>query len=195
MRESVPQAARPSTAGDNALAIHVSDWGKNDGRYSPDGLYRWSYEKRWSEGILICWIGLNSGKGDSEGRRRPTLERMVTWSQRFGGGAIIIVNLFAYRTTHSSELRSAWRRGVRIVGSKNDQAIDKAVRQADKTLVAWGCRGSLQGRGAAVAARVPEPLCLGLTARGQPRHPLYLPLDAEVMPYRVSRREPASPLP
>lgn len=174
------------------LPPDVSKWGEAGARYSPDRLYRWSFEKRWAEGFLICWIGLNPGTGDTERRRRPTLERMVTWSLRLGGGAIVIVNLFAYRTTHPSELRSAWKHGLDIVGSKNDQAIEKAIRRADKTVVAWGHRGSLQDRGIAVAARVPDPLCLGLTASGQPLHPLYVPLDARVMPYGLGDRLPRS---
>lgn len=165
--------------------LDVSSWGEQGGDYSLDGKYRWSFEKCWSSGPLICWIGLNPGTGDSEKRRRPTLERMVWWSKRLSGGGIVIVNLFGYRTTYPAELREAARRGVDIVGVRNDVVIDDAVQRAAITVLAWGRRGSLLERGAVVAERVPDPFCLGLTATGEPRHPLYVPMDTEVRPYRT----------
>lgn len=169
--------------GHDLRCVDVPAFDKTGGDYSEDMTCRWSFERRWSDGPLICWIGLNPGTGDSDGKPRPTLRRMIWWSERLAGGAVLVVNLFAYRTTHPAELRLARARGVDIVGSRNDAAIDAAVSRADKTVLAWGYRGSLGNRGREVAGRVSDPLCLGVTANGQPRHPLYVPLDSNLIPY------------
>lgn len=56
--------------------------------YSPDGLYRWSYERRWAPGGTLCWVGLNPGTGDRDAGPRPTLRRVVAWAKarRLRGG-------------------------------------------------------------------------------------------------------------
>ncbi len=59
------------------VGVDTRLWGEQGGSYSADGLYRWSYERPIGAGPLICWIGLNPGTGDREGRYRPTLQRMV----------------------------------------------------------------------------------------------------------------------
>ncbi len=49
--------------------------------YSRDMEYRYAFARWWSdEGSLVLWVGVNPAKGDTERRRRPTLERCITWS-------------------------------------------------------------------------------------------------------------------
>lgn len=165
------------------LRLDVSLWGEEGGCYSKDRLYRWSYERRWDEGPLACWIGLNPGTGDSDKRPRPTLRKMVAWSLDRGCGGIIIVNLFAYRATNFRGLLDKADEGVPVVGSENDAAIDRAAGRAKFVVLAWGRWGAFQNRGQTVASRFPEALCLGRTAKGQPRHPLYVRQDSPLTPY------------
>jgi hypothetical protein len=128
-------------------------------------------------------VGLNPATGDSDGKPRPTLRKMVTWSHRWGGGGIIIVNLFGYRATQPRDLYRAVAAGIDIVGSGNDQALLEATSSAQLTVAAWGAHGRLQGRGAAVTSILHDPVCLGVTRVGEPRHPLYVPSSTEPIDY------------
>jgi hypothetical protein len=65
--------------------------------YSSDGTYRWWYERRWGDGPRLCWVGLNPGTGDTDGKPRPTLRKVVTWATEWHLDAVLVVNLFAYR--------------------------------------------------------------------------------------------------
>jgi hypothetical protein len=154
------------------------------GDYSDDGRYRWSFRRRWGPGGSVCWVGLNPGTGDSDRKPRPTLRKMVAWSQRWGGGEIVIVNLFAYRTTKPKELYGAVREGIDIIGHRNDQAIRDATRGAMRTVAAWGAHGRLLNRSALVVDMLDQPVCLGTTRHAEPRHPLYVPLATEPAAYR-----------
>ena len=153
-------------------------------KYSPDLLYRWWWEERWGDGPYVCWIGLNPGTGDTDGKPRPTLRRMRAWTEGLGHSALVIVNLFAFRTTYPKELRAAARDGIDIIGDENDETIREWSSGAAATVGAWGAGGRLLCRGAQVAAMVPDLLCLGLTGRGEPRHPLYVPSTVETIGYR-----------
>jgi len=113
------------------LAKDTRRWGEEGGRYSRDGRYRWSFERRWSAGRTICWIGLNPGTGDRDGKYRPTLQRMVDRSVALGMGRIILVNLFAWRSTKPAALRAAVMAREDIVGAECDAAIRAAVKDAE----------------------------------------------------------------
>ena len=100
--------------------LDVARWDADGGAYSADGRYRWSFRRRFGPGGTVCWVGLNPGTGDSDGKPRPTLRKMVAWTQRWGGGEIVIVNLFAFRTTNPKDLYAATRQGIDIVGDGVD---------------------------------------------------------------------------
>ncbi len=152
-------------------------WGEAGGSYSPDGAFRWSYGRLIGNGGTICWIGLNPGTGDREGRYRPTLQRMVDRSLAEGMGRIILVNLFAWRATDPKDLRRRDAERHDIIGTECDAAIRDAIERSEVVVAAWGSHGRLLGRGRAVAAMADELRCLGTTSKGDPRHPLYVPLS------------------
>jgi hypothetical protein len=161
--------------------VATRDWGEQGGTYSPDGRYRWSYTHRIGDGPTIVWIGLNPGTGDREGRYRPTLQRMVDRSVALGMGQFTLVNLFAWRATRPRDLMADVMGGVDIVGPDCDKAIEQAVGTAQLVVVAWGTHGWLLARDRAVARLLKDPLCLGTTSRGQPRHPLYVRATAPLI--------------
>ncbi len=77
------------------------------------------------------------------------------------------------------------------MGPDNDLSIREAACQADKFVFAWGNGGTLRnpvtgqprcGEVMALLADIgPSVMCLGLTNKNQPRHPLYLPADQPAM--------------
>ncbi len=169
---------RPRQLGVSAPA---NDLGLADrSEYSDDQVYRWFYERRWGPGGSLCWIGLNPGTGDTDGKKRPTLDKVVRLARSLGLDAVTVVNLFAYRSTDPKALK---RSRVDIVGEHNDEAISDAVSAAAMTLAAWGAGGRINGRGAVVAAAHPGMFCLGTTKHGEPRHPLYVPSALQPVRY------------
>ena len=189
MTEPPPERRRPTAspahtnspleeAHDRSFEVVTVDtrlWGEQGGSYSPDRLYRWRYEWPIGSGPPICWIGLNPGTGDREGRYRPTLQRMVDRSVHLGMGRFILVNLFSWRATDPRDLRAAAAAGHDIIGSDTDRVIADAVRGAAVVVAAWGHYGTLLSRERQVLDTIPDLMCVGLTAKGHPRHPLYVP--------------------
>lgn len=90
-------------------------------------------------------------------------------------GAVCITNLFALRATKPKQMKAA----KNPVGKGNDKYIIKAAQKASLVIAAWGNQGSFQKRDKDILRRLEGlkiKLChFGLTKRGQPRHPLYLP--------------------
>ncbi|MBA2497893.1 MAG: DUF1643 domain-containing protein [Acidimicrobiia bacterium] len=81
------------------VGVDTRHWGEQGGQYSAARRYRCSYARPIGVGPTICWIGLNPGTGDSEGKDRPTLQRMVDRSVTEEMGQFLLVNLFAWRAT------------------------------------------------------------------------------------------------
>lgn len=171
----VDRSKRTTTPHSAVVAGGVTIGEFNDSwEYSADRLYRWWYERRWGSGPALCFVGLNPATGDTDGKPRPTLGRVVGWAKREGCGAVVAVNLFAYRSTVPAAMFAA---GVDIVGDRNDDAIRSKSGGAAITLAAWGGNPRAQSRAAEVVALLRDPQCVGKTKSGAPKHPLYIPKD------------------
>jgi hypothetical protein len=154
--------------------------------YSPDMAFRYAFGRWWKDADLATttvWVLLNPATGDTERRPRPTLGRCIARSRELGATGLLIVNLFAFRHTDPKTLRAA----VDPVGPANDEVLRAFTAAAAQTVVAWGSHGALGGRSTEVAPLLTEPLCLGTTKHGEPRHPLYVPADAELVPWCAVR--------
>ena len=155
--------------------------------FSPCGRYRWWLERRWDpQRPALLFIGLNPSRADSE-RDDPTLRRLQGFARAWGYGGLEVLNLFA----RISATPVALRRCADPVGAENDRWLDQRLRAlpAEAAVwLGWGNGGVWRARDQQVLAligRVLPPvggtplLALGLTAGGQPRHPLYAPGDAQ----------------
>jgi hypothetical protein len=91
----------------------------------------------------------------------------------------VIINLFAHRHAEPRTLRAA----DHPIGPANDEALRVFTAAAPRTIVAWGAGGGLHGRSRSVASLLHQPLCLGTTRRGEPRHPLYVSADVVLEPW------------
>lgn len=148
--------------------------------YSDDGIYRWWYRRRWADGPTLCFVGLNPATGDTDGKHRPTLQRVVGWASREGCGSVVVVNLFAYRATKPADLLRA---ELDIVGDRNDDVIHQESSTAAITLVAWGSHRLAAARASNVLPLLRRPVCVGTTKSGAPSHPLFTPAAAQFRPY------------
>lgn len=164
---NAPKADRQRVRASATIGEFEDSW-----EYSDDQLNRWWYERRWAPGPTMCFVGLNPATGDTDGKPRPTLNKVVGWARREGCSAVVVVNLFAYRSTNPANLFSA---SVDIIGDRNDAVIEEQSRAARITLAAWGAHPLARTRAQDVIPLLKEPWCAGLTKRGAPAHPLYIP--------------------
>ena len=132
--------------------------------------YRYSLSRIWDKKKkLVLFIGLNPSTADEE-VDDPTVRRCVNYSQDWGYGGLMMVNLFAYRAVLPSSLKKV----KYPIGENNDKYIMTLSKKADITVAAWGNNGNLYGRDRQVFDIIPSLMCLKLNKTGQPAHPLYL---------------------
>lgn len=150
--------------------------------YSSDMVFRYAFGRWWGNTDLATtaiWVLLNPATGDTERRPRPTLERCISRSRAAGHTGLVIVNLFAFRDTDPRNLRTARD----AVGPANNEVLSVITTTGAQTLAAWGGHGRLNGRSAQVGSLLNSPMCLGTTRRGEPRHPLYVAADTQLVPW------------
>jgi len=148
-------------------------------RYSDCERYRYDLTRTWEPaGPKALFVMLNPSTA-TELANDPTIERVERRARRMGFGAYRVCNLFAWRATRPEQLLGA----AAPVGPDNDDALVEACCWADQVICAWGNHGEFGSRGAEVESllrRTTSPLFhLGLTLKGHPKHPLYLPYSAQ----------------
>ncbi len=145
-------------------------------------LYRyrlWRYLKE-DGGTTCCFVMLNSSTADAE-HNDPTIRRCIYFAEREGHGLLIVVNMYAWRTSSPKELEEASSFGHDIIGPDNDVFLRSEIGASELIIVGWGAYPNLRHRDvdiALMAEAASKPLyCLGTTKAGHPRHPLYLRKD------------------
>lgn len=148
---------------------------------SKDGLYRYMLRRDPSRLFgtkPLLMIMLNPSTADSS-NDDPTIRRCMGFANVWRCNPLIVVNLFAYRSTLPDALYEA----ADPIGPENDEAIRQAAyfTKANNGMIvaAWGSHGTFGARGFNVCAELTrdgyEILCLGRNENGMPKHPLYLP--------------------
>jgi len=107
----------------------------------------------WSDEPRMLFIGLNPSTAN-ELTDDPTVRRLCDFAQGWGYGGLYACNLYSQVTPYPKELLPETRNH-----GANTPAIQMAVKFYDM---------------------LESPMCWGLTASGNPKHPLYLPGDAEL---------------
>lgn len=165
---------------------HEHTAGVDRAAFSPDNAYRYLLTRRWAPGPTVCWVMLNPSTA-SAFADDPTVRRCRAFSQRAGFGGLAVVNLYALRSTDPAQL---WTRNeADCIGPLGDQFLIGQATTRSTVIAAWGTYGARNERGQRVTDLLAdagiELLCLGLTAGGQPKHPLYVKGNTPLVPYRV----------
>ena len=139
----------------------------------------------------VCWVMLNPSTADAD-VDDPTLRRCMAYTTAWHHGALVVVNLFAWRATEPSDIPANI---LDAVGPLTNMHIVRAVRESSIVICGWGATGPrehVRQREAAVLDLIKrcghEPYALALTNGGQPRHPLYLRGDLRPTPLADLRR-------
>jgi hypothetical protein len=160
-----------------------------EAHFSPCGRYRPLLVRRWAEGdSFALWIGMNPSTATGE-VDDPTVQREWNYTRaRLGVSAYVKANVMDYRATDPKTLVDS---GVAPQSDQNRDAILDSARHAKYVVLAFGVLANRQQRGYAaelVTALEADgtPLsCLGFTADGSPRHPLYVRQDSPLLPFPV----------
>lgn len=160
----------------------------SDATLSECGRYRYTLTRTWDPSVWRLWfIMLNPSTADAT-IDDPTIRRCIGFARRFGYGGLGVVNLYAYRATKPADL---WRADD-PVGPDNDETLRDMLAARSyygvPTVAAWGANAKPDRVAQVLAmAGAHQLMCLGLTQAGQPRHPLYLRADADLLPFGGDR--------
>lgn len=152
---------------------------------SEDGRYRYDLTRTWdSAGPLALWVMLNPSTADSE-QDDPTIRRCIDFSKRQDMGGLVVVNLMAYRATRPADLPDDPEAAI---GPDNEHYLLLHAARADLVVAAWGaptprCLRMARGMAGRLSMHA-DMYCLGITAGGHPRHPLYVRAAAPLILYR-----------
>jgi hypothetical protein len=169
---------------------------KRSALISPGGKYRYHLHRELPGGgrRVATFIMLNPSTADHL-VDDPTIRKCIGFCQRWGCGELNVVNLFAVRATDPADMRKA----SDPVGEDNHEWVRRAVdttrdfhepQDAGLVVCSWGTHGSYMDRDLTVLGWIEglcKPMALGLTRDGHPRHPLYVPYSAELVPFAGRR--------
>ena len=97
--------------------------------------------------------------------------RCISFAQREGCDAYVMTNIFAFRSTNPDVMKDE---DEPVGGPENDDWLVRCSSFASVVIAAWGVHGEYRSRAREVANLIPNLKCLGTTAGGHPRHPLYV---------------------
>ena len=146
-----------------------------------EGPYRYELSREWDSSksrLRFCMLNPSTANALEDD---PTIRRCIGFAKGFGYGGIVVVNLFAWRST--KPLKS-WN--FNHIGPRNDEFIHDLCFEKN-VVCAWGANAP-KDRVDEVMDIFDESMvtwCLGLTKAGAPRHPLYLPSNSKLVEFSV----------
>jgi len=158
----------------------------NRATISQCGTYRYWLERKWAVETSQVFIMLNPSTADAFADD-PTIRRCVNFAKREGAGGIIVVNLFALRSTDPKLLLLH----CDPIGPENQSKIYNALMISKLSLrsaiCAWGANSMAANRSNKVKELASqlgvELTCFGITKSGAPRHPLYVKGETPLVPF------------
>lgn len=160
----------------------------NDSPSGTPSTYRWKLHRTVSaDAGRLCWVMLNPSTADAT-TDDPTIRRVIRFTRDNGFSELSVVNLFALRATDPVVLRYA----TDPVGKLNRLAVGSEVIRSTAIVCAWGSHPAAMlsplrlGVVAHAHAAGRPVFCLGTTANGSPRHPLYVAAATQFQPFDIA---------
>lgn len=157
------------------------DWfaGSTGAHLSADGLYRYALWRRWAEGPAALFVMLNPSTADAV-TNDATITRCLGFARKYGYSALLVGNLFAYRTSSPDLMK----RAADPVGPENDTWLRRMKAASEVVVAAWGNDGDFMGRPEQVRELLGPMKILKRNETGQPGHPLYVPGSTQLKDWR-----------
>jgi hypothetical protein len=146
--------------------------------------HRFSLLREWDpNGRTILFIGLNPSMADDV-YDDPTIRRVINFAKSWKFGRLYFANLFSFKTPDPKVLLENLPDAIL---KETDNHLKDMISRADRVVVCWGSWAFVGKRAKDVLAMIPDPYCFGKNMDGQPKHPLYLKANTELIKYeRIS---------
>ncbi len=142
--------------------------------------HRYSLMRQWdSTKPNILFIGLNPSRAD-EVFNDPTITRCINFAKDWGYGGLYFANLYSFRTPDPVVLRENLNSAYDLF---TDNHLKDMISNAERTVVCWGSWKFIDTRVKKVLSMISEPYCFGVNQDGNPKHPLYLKGDRQLIKY------------
>ena len=163
---------------------------QSEAHFSDCEKYRFWLRRDWDLGSeAISFLMLNPSTAD-EVDNDPTIERCQRRAIAMGYGSMIIVNLFPFRMTDSTQLNTV----NDLLGDTKeaDESILRAAQVSSVTVCGWGKHPLAAPRGQDVLSMLKKAnlqdkvKCLQLNADNSPQHPLYIAYAKQPVPFVIT---------
>jgi len=155
---------------------------------SPCGLYRYRLDRTVGMvGPVFAFFGINPSTADATADD-ATVRKWIGFTKTWGGSRFIVGNVWPLRSTDVKALATATR--WKHIDSENWQHLQQIVAEADVLVPCWGDRSKVPramhndlDKLRAWLATTGKPMrAFGLTASGDPKHPLMLGYATPLVP-------------
>ena len=130
----------------------------------------------WDDRPRMLFVGLNPSTAN-EVEDDPTVRRLCGFGRKWGYGGLYVCNVFSQITPNPRELLPGT-----LVHPTDTHALRMAVELSTLCICGWGDGIEKAAYGIArsntIRGYLNSPMCFGLTSKGNPKPPLYLPNDA-----------------
>lgn len=153
------------------------------------GRYRYRLEREvQQEGKVFAFFGINPSTADAD-LDDATVRKWRGFAMRNGCSRFIVGNAFSYRATDVRQLDIANRNHIKVQGDKHWEHLHAIINDADVLVPCWGdskkvdrnLRPLIGGLLGIIAMSGKPVLHFGLTAGGDPKHPLMLGYDTKLI--------------
>jgi len=151
--------------------------------FSPCHTYRYTLTRIWHEPArtVLPFVGLNPSVADAEVDDH-TIRKCIGFARRRGADGIVMMNLFAFVSKDPKKLFI----NPDPVGPENDRHLRDILGTAPEAVVCWGEQKGIDPRVKEVLAMIRNPICLGMTKQGYPRHPSRPGYATQLIPFRIA---------
>ena len=147
--------------------------------FSDDRKYRYALWRVWSPSKpILGGVGLNPSDAN-EFKNDPTITRGIVRADKNGFGGFVMTNMHGMVSTDPNALLN----NPDAVGEFNDYYIKQMVELTEYQLCGWGSFKPVKYRAGMVYSMLTNPVCLGVNADGQPKHPLYVSYDTPMVKF------------
>lgn len=157
---------------------------------SADGRYRYRLDREVAAtGCVVAFFGVNPSRADHE-IEDPTSRKWKVFARQLGARIYIAGNPFALRSHDVKELAVA----AEPVGWMNEWYLQQIMTEADILVPCWGSRDKipkhlrhhLDNLRSLIMAQGKPVKIFGLTASGDPKHPLMLGYNTPLTDWRTT---------
>lgn len=159
--------------------------------YRAEGKPYWRYLlcRAWDAALpLMGWLCANPSTA-THLDEDPSVRKMIGFAKRRNFGGILLANSLGYASPYPEDVAKFFD----PMGPRNVELVEWLARQTSVGLLVGGWGGAipkklrpLARRSADAALAVRELWCFGTTDDGSPRHPLFVPYNTPLEPWRPS---------